>query len=224
MAGGIPLASHEVRWFFEGSVEDHLNLKKWFETADPIPKKGTISAPLWKGRLKDEPDVYLRIPGAEDLGIKWREGELQIKGRTAALGTQVFCGIHQGHVERWVKWSYAKMPDEFRRLFVERMLPRVSVHKLRALRKLCLDTTVGTAQEVDPKTFVDRGLGCELTDLKVSGKQFCSLAFEAFPDDSAMHDAFSRIVSAFLNRVPDVGLSADKSMSYPVWLQQFHIS
>jgi hypothetical protein len=24
MAGGIPLASHEVRWFFEGSAEDHL--------------------------------------------------------------------------------------------------------------------------------------------------------------------------------------------------------
>jgi hypothetical protein len=86
---------------------------------------------------------------------------------------------------------YAKMPNEFQRLFAEGTeLPRVSVRKTRALRKLHLDIVLGTAQEVDAKTFVDRGLGCELTELEVSGKQFCSLGFEAFPDDAAMHEAF----------------------------------
>jgi hypothetical protein len=131
-----------------------------------------------------------KSPGSEDLGIKWREGELQIKGRTAMLGTQAF-GIQHGRVERWVKCSYAKMPNEFQKLFAEGTeLPRVSVRKTRALRKLHLDIVLGTAQEVDAKTFVDRGLGCELTELEVSGKQFCSLGFEAFPDDAAMHEAF----------------------------------
>jgi hypothetical protein len=215
MAGGIPLASHEVRWFFEGRAEDHLNLKKWFESAAAGP-------PSWKGRDGDQPDVYLQIPGSEDVGIKWREGELQIKGRTAMLGTQVFGRNHYGRVERWVKWSYAKMPDKFRTLFAEpTRLPCISVRKTRALRKLHLDTMLGTAQEVDAKTFVDRGLGCELTNLEVAGKRFCSLGFEAFPDDAAMHGAFSTTVSAFLDGLQNVELSAAKSMSYPTWLGQF---
>jgi hypothetical protein len=86
-----------------------------------------------------------------------------------------------------------------------------------------LDTLLGTAQEIDAKTFVDRGLGCELTDLEVSGKQFCSLGFEAFPDDAAMHEAFFRAVSAFLVELKNVKLSVDKSMSYPRWLGQFQM-
>jgi hypothetical protein len=223
MAGGIPLASHEVRWFFEGSAEDHLDLKQWFETTEPVEKDAAVGPPSWRGRAGDQPDVYLQIPGSEDLGIKWREGELQIKGRTAMLGTQAF-GIHHGQAERWVKWSYAKMPNEFEMLFAERtQLPRVSVRKTRALRKLHLDTMLGTAQEVDAKSWVDRGLGCELTDLEVSGKRFCSLGFEAFPDDAAMHEAFFRAVSAFLDGLQNVKLSIDNSMSYPRWLGQFHM-
>jgi hypothetical protein len=224
MASGIPLATHEVRWFFEGRAEDHPELKQWFETAEPVEKDATIGTPSWKGRLDDQPDVYLRIPGSEDLGIKWREGELQIKGRTAMLGTQMFGGIHHGLVERWVKWSYAKMPDEFRVLFAEETrLPLVSVRKTRALRKLRLDTMLGTAQEIDTKIFVDRGLGCELTNLEVSGKSFCSLAFEAFPDDAATHEAFACTVSAFLDGLQNVELGATKSMSYPTWLGQLDI-
>jgi hypothetical protein len=221
MASGIPLASHEVRWFFEGWAEDHHALKQWFETTEPVKKDAAVTAPLWKDRVDGQPDVYLRIPGSEDLGIKWREGELQIKGRTAALGTQAFGKIHHGRVERWVKWSYANMPDEFRTLFAEgSRLPRVAVHKSRALRKLRLDTMLGSAQEVDPKTLVDRGLGCELTNLVVSGARFCSLGFEAFPDDAAMHEAFARTVSLFLEGLQSVELGVPNSMSYPMWFGQ----
>src|SRR5262249_20398578 len=162
---------------FEGRAEDHPELKQWFETTEPVEKDAAVGAPLWKGRLDDQPDVYLRVPGSEDLGIKWREGDLQIKGPTAMPGTPRVGRMHNGRVGRWVKWSYAKMPDEFRALVAEgTRLPIVSVRKTRALRKLRLDTMLGTAQEVDAKTFVDRGLGCELTNLEVSGKTFCSLA------------------------------------------------
>jgi hypothetical protein len=114
--------------------------------------------------------------------------------------------------------------QSFRMLFAEgTRLPCVFVHKTRAVRKLRLDTMSGTAQEVDAKTFVDRGLGCELTNLEVSGKRFCSLAFEAFPDDAAMHDAFARTVSAFLDGLQNARLSAAKSMSYAIWLGQFRM-
>ena len=177
--------------------------------------------PVWQGRLDDQPDVYLLVPGSDDMGIKWREGELQIKGRVSSLGTQVFCGRHQGKVERWIKWSYANTPASYQRLFVagqETGLVTAAVRKTRALRKVRLDTMTGKAQEVDAQTFVDRGLEFELTDLEVAGKAYCSLAFEAFPDDSAMDAAFTEAVEAFLDGLTAVTLTATHSQSYPAFL------
>jgi hypothetical protein len=217
----VPLASHEVRWFFEGTADDHRDLKRWFETTDPVMKDRGVGTPTWKGRLDDQPDVYLLIPGSQDMGIKWREGGLQIKGRVASLGTQQLAR-HHGRVERWVKWSYTGVPEGYRRLFAAESDPSLqtrSVRKTRALRRLRLDTMTGVAREVDANTFVDRGLGCELTDLEVSGRAFCSLAFEAFPDDSAMHEAFAGTVSMFLEGLT-MELDAARSMSYPAWLGQ----
>jgi hypothetical protein len=216
-----PLASHEVRWFFEGGVDQHLPLQQWFETT--VPRPDGLPRPEWKGRLGDEPDIYLLIPGSTDLGIKWREGELQIKGRVAALGAQLFAGRHQGAVERWIKWSYRDLPDAWRRLFAtpaENGLIAVPVRKIRALRKLRLDLFTGTANEVAPDTLIDRGMALELTDLELNGSRYCSLAFEAFPDDSGMHLAFARTVSRFLHTLRDTELEADQSLSYPAWLER----
>jgi len=93
-----------------------------------------------------------------------------------------------------------------------------SVRKTRALRKVRLDTLTGRAQEVDPKRFVNRGLGFELTDLEVAGKAYCSLAFEAFPNDSAMDAAFTQAVGAFLEELTGLDLAAAHSQSFPAWL------
>lgn len=93
----------------------------------------------------------------------------------------------------------------------------VEVHD-RALRKMRLDTLTGTAQEVDAQACVDRGLGIELTDLEVAGKRYCSLAFEAFPNDSAMDAAFTEVVAAFVDGLTACALTAAQSQSYPAFL------
>jgi hypothetical protein len=134
----------------------------------------------------------------------------------------VFCGRHHGAIERWMKWSYANTPVAYQRLFVrgkEMGLVTASVQKTRAVRKVRLDTMTGKAQEVDAKTVVDRGLGCELTDLEVAGKAYCSLAFEAFPNDSAIDAAFTQAVEAFLDELTAFDLAAAHSQSYPAWLR-----
>jgi len=223
MAETIPMASHEVRWFFEGKADQHKQLKDWFETVAPssISKHSGVGPPVWKLRLDDQPDIYLLVPGNDDMGIKWREGELQIKGRVSSLGTQVFCGRHQGKVERWIKWSYKNVPASYQRLFAAEKEPGLvtaAVRKTRALRKVRLDTLNGKAEEVDAKTFIDRGLGFELTDLEVAGKAYCSLAFEAFPNDSAMDAAFTQAVEAFLAGLEKFDLTAACSQSYPAFL------
>jgi len=220
MPTSIPLASHEVRWFFEGDADAHPALKRWFETAAPFEKDPGVGAPAWKGRLDGQPDVYLLVPGGDDLGIKWREGERQVKGRVASLGTQVFAGRHQGRVERWVKWSYPELPDAYRRLFDGGAGgPRTtSVRKTRAQRKVRLDPRTGARREVDAAAAIDRGLGAELASIEVGGRRYCSLAFEAFPDDAAMHDSFTGAVEAFLGELRDVSLGAGASSGYPGWL------
>ena len=218
----IPFASHELRWFFDGAVSNHPELRRWFETFAPFERKGDVGPPEWRERLGGEPDVYLLVPGADDMGIKWREGNFQIKGRVASLGVHSFCGRFRGRVERWVRWSYAGMPEAYRKLFQEREgrgLVTVGVGKTRALRKIKLDTYNGVAEEVDPKTFIDRGVNFELTDLEVGGKSYCTVAFEAYPDDSGMHAGFTRVVEAFLEGLAGVDLNAENSMSYPGWLR-----
>ncbi len=221
MAINNPFASQEVRWFFDGKSERHPLLRQWFETAAPIEKSADAGSPAWRGRLDDQPDIYLIIPGSEDMGIKWREGEFQVKGRVATLGTQVYAGRHRGRVERWVKWSYPGMPEAYRNLFLNASgqdLLSVEVHKVRALRKIRLDTMTNKAQEVAATIPIDRGLGFELTDLQADGVDYCSLAVEAFPDDSAMGAAFAATVGAFLQTLTDLDLGPERSMSYPAWL------
>lgn len=221
MTQTIPLASHEVRWFFEGKVQQHASLQQWFETTTPFPKRPGVGPPVWQGRRDDQPDVYLLVPGSDDMGIKWREGELQIKGRVSSLGSQVFCGRHQGNVERWIKWSYASLPASYQRLFVaeETALVTVSVRKTRALRKVRLGRLSGKAEEVDAKRFIDRSLRFELTELEIAGKAYCSLAFEAFPNDSAMDTAFTEAVEALVDGLTAFDLTAACSQSYPAFLE-----
>ena len=76
----------------------------------------------------------------------------------------------------------------------------------------------GKAEEVDAQTFVDRGLEIELTDLEVAGKAYCSLAFEAFPNDAAMDAAFTETVEAFVDGLTAYDLTAASSQSYPAFL------
>lgn len=221
MAASVPLASHEMRWFFEGPAEHHVAMKRWFESQAVAGKPSDVGPPAWAGSRED---VYLLVPGADDMGIKWREAQLQVKGRIARTGAQIFCGRHQGVVERWVKWSYKRMPSAYESLFEAgdgSGLATVAVGKTRALRKFRLDAMTGEPTEVAAGSFVDRGLGFELTDLVVAGNPYCSLAMEAFPDDSATDAAFTDCVAALLDNLNDVTLDLEHSRSYPEWLRRF---
>jgi hypothetical protein len=217
------LASQEVRWFFKEAIDQYPALRSWVETTNPIEREASVAAPAWKGRLNGKPDVYLLVPGYADMGIKWREGQLQIKGLKSPLGTQLFNGRRQGRVERWIKWSYEGEPIQlaFAQWFrdVGGAGPRViEVFKTRCLRKARIDPQSGQAREVNADEHIERGCALEVSDLRVGADSYCSIAFEAFPDDSAMHADFTSFVNSFLENLPDVALSESNSMGYPAWL------
>jgi len=211
-------SSHEVRWFLNGSIEQYPMLRAWVEHGAHSPK--------WSGRLGGKPDAYIVIPGAVDMGMKWREGQLQIKGLESSLGTQVFRaheGHHAGKVERWMKWSYEgkSIESAFSPWFSSSQSgPKiVEVQKTRCLRKIRINPFTGALSEVDASASIDRGGVLEVTDLRVGERSYCSMAFEAFPNDSAMHGNFTTFVNTFLETLPDIRLEEANSMSYTAWLQ-----
>lgn len=215
--------SMEVRWFFDGPAKMHGALRRWFETAAPMPKHSGTGPPEWRSRLDDRPDVYLLLPGARDMGIKWREGLLQIKGLVESTGEHDFGNGHAGGVERWIKWSYAGMPAAYRHLFTDESLPgvrRATVKKTRALRLLQVEPDRGEVIEVAATTLLEHGIAVELTELDVAGSKFCSLGFEAFPDGPALAGIFDEAVSRFLAGLSEPVLGAKRSLSYPAFLDR----
>jgi len=208
------VSSQEVRWFLKGSIEQYPELRRWVEAGAADPK--------WTGRLGGKPDTYLIVPGAADMGIKWREGQLQIKGLESSLGMQSFAGGFEGQVERWFKWSYEgkSIEEAFARWFTGgNVFPQtVEVHKTRCLRKVRINPFSPTPIEVDSKTHIDRGGALEVTDLRVGSQAYTSVAFEAFPNDSGMHGDFTVFVNTFLGKLAGVSLTASNSLSYPAWL------
>jgi hypothetical protein len=209
------ISSHEVRWFFKGSIDQHPALRHWVEHGATNPR--------WVGRLGGKPDVYLIVPGSTDMGIKWREGQLQIKGLESSLGTQIFTMRLEGRVERWAKWSFDGKPIEgaFTPWFSNSKASHriIEVFKTRCLRKVRMNPFTPALIEVAPDALIDRGGSLEVTDLRVDGNAYSSVAFEAFPNDSAMHGDFTAFVNSFLEKLQGVDLNASNSMSYPAWLQ-----
>jgi hypothetical protein len=214
----LPLTTIETRWFFTGDSSQHGGLRTWFESCTPFPRVAGVGAPEWTERAGGEPDVYLLMPDCTDMGVKWREGTLQVKGCVADLGTRRFGARHQGSVQRWVKWTYPEVPAAYRSLFRadgRHGLETVAVNKTRALRMIRLDADA--AEEVEPGIVLDRGVGFEMTDIELNGIRHCSIAFEAFPDDTTTADGFDAVVAACLGEYPGT-LRVANSMSYPGWL------
>ena len=112
-----PFASIEVRWFFAGDPAKHPGIRRWFEQYSPFPRAPDAGAIEWRGRLGGQPDVYLLLPGQADMGIKWREDTLQVKGLVEDLGPHTFRERHEGRIQRWIKWTYADLPPAYRALF-----------------------------------------------------------------------------------------------------------
>jgi hypothetical protein len=212
------LSSLEVRWFWSDSVDKHSRLKATFQNIAPVVKRSDAGGVRW---AKPREDIYIIIPSADDLGIKLREGELQTKGRRALLGNILMGENVYGLVEQWTKWSHEgpAVNEAFKPLFNSGKETKTvtTVWKQRALRKIRLDP-MGEIQEVPENEHIDRGINCELTDLRVNGLCYCSLAFEAFPDDSEMPEQFTQVVTQFVKALDKEIFDGAVSGSYPSWL------
>lgn len=217
---GSPFSSLEVRWFFDADDRDRDTITSWFGEHSPFTRSDDVGAVEWAGRKGDEPDSYLLLPGYEDMGIKWREGTLQIKGLVSEAGRGSYGGHHLGRVQRWIKWTYANAPAALRSLFLDggnddRII--VPVSKTRAVRLVEIHAA-GKYTEVPSSRWIRQGVAFEMTNLQVGGELFFTIAFEAFPDSDSLRAHFDRVVDGFLKGLEAPHLDLARSLSYPAWL------
>lgn len=216
-----PLPSLEVRWFFEGAVPG--SVETWFRESPAIGgERGAVDWPRDDaGGLAWRDDRYRVVPGAADLGIKWREGRLQVKGRETTLGTWPFGERAAGLAERWIKWSFAgeAVAARWGAWFDAPDDAVARVEKCRVQRWLALDAS-GGAREVPADPFPGPLVAAELARIRLGGAgadTHWTLGFEATPGEAVTEAAFAAAVAAFLAPCP-VALPRERSRSYPGWL------
>ncbi len=188
------LPSVEIRWFGRGSPAPAM--RAWFEAGERSPE----AEPARDDRYLAHPD--------ESLGIKLRQGKLEIKRRESLLEPLILPGV-AGVVERWRKWSFALAEDD---------LPSeawIAVHKRRLVRKYaCQD---GRALAIAAAERPAQGCNVELTELTVHGDSWWTLGFEAFGAESLLRDCLEATARAvFVGAAPRFDVR--DSYGYPAWL------
>ena len=200
----MPLITCEMRWLLDGALPQ--DAERWFqrgrEPAVPVKRE----------------DRYLLLPGVADMGIKEREGRLEIKGRLAVLKTHAITPEIEGRAERWCKWSHAAAPIAggcFRGEAVIVAKARVQRHFLLEPERLA--ASGGLAQETAQRDLTQRGFSLELTRIRLAGGEHWSLGIEAAPDDPALLADLLRALGEILQGFP-IPLPRSCSRSYPRWL------
>lgn len=155
-------SSTEVRWFFEGPYPEEVTL--WFEEFDPVSQ-----AP--------RTDYYLSNTDNARMGIKLREGQIQIKCMMADLGVHYYANA-AGKVARYEKWSFPVVSNEEWSALVVR--PDVWIPVIKERKMLRFTLGGGFPDRIGMDERVEEGCEVELSQIEIMDKTFWSLAFEAF--------------------------------------------
>jgi hypothetical protein len=195
----------EVRWFIRGNIP--VEVREWFVQGDPAPI--------------DEPprvDHYLCLQRTNALGIKLREGRIEIKQRLRQYGNIRFHRRVTGVIEHWRKWSLPlAMAGES---LAENLVPRsswIDVRKERMLRGYRCDAEGQVA--AIPGGYADRGCHLELTNVQAGDRVWWTLAFEAYGAEPSLRGSLVSTMGYILERDgAPCSLDARDSFGYARWL------
>ena len=185
----IMLTSLEIRWFYAGKLPAAIS--DWFGQDE---LGGKLQAP------EEREDVYLYSPGCEYLGIKLRQGRLEIKWRNAELDIVHLGEGVEGKLEKWGKWMCEDTSQEsFKPEAVLGKSSWVSVKKVRLQR-------------------LYDSCAMEITQLSVNGNDWWSLAFETLGAEASKLEQLKNIATQAFETYNGSQLPAQDSYAYPTWL------
>lgn len=193
----------EVRWFFAGTVPE--TVMAWFGAQ--------VCAALAQ---PPRTDFYLRLDDDDSLGIKLREGRIEVKRREGESSWVQFGEQAIGRVESWRKWPFelADVQDGVDEQWV-------GVWKSR---RWCLFEVGenGRISLASGSIILEAGCACELTEIHLAGSAefWWSLGLEAFGGTAVQRtERLQWVAKNFLTQPGAPLLPAEQSYSYPKWLQ-----
>ncbi len=182
------LHSAEARWFIPKVLPGEV--LSWFRAGLVLDSEGV------------QVHEYLLFPDCDSVGVKLREGKLEIKAMLSAprrLSRDL--GV-KGRTDQWVKWSFASEGLETLDPALHQSGRWLKVRKERFLRQFSADRGGLVEITAGQRTFPANGCHVELTRIEVEANPrfWFSLAFEAFgaPDviaeilESAIRSLFQR--------------------------------
>jgi len=198
------LATHEVRWFGSGAAPEAV--RDWFAAApEPVVPPSRV-------------DHYLHLPDDDSLGVKLREGRIEVKQRQGEKKTAAFHARVTGATAGWHKWSFPLvegMPALAE--IAETPTAWLAVHKSRRLRSYAMNAD-GDIHLVSPQDPPPQGCDWELAAVRLGEQLWWSVCFEAYGPNPEV--ILHRITAHLLATYPPPPLTLDQSWSYPAWLRQ----
>lgn len=194
----------EVRWFYSGVVPP--GVLEWFQRGAGKPQAQPRRV-----------DHYLRLTDRDSLGIKLRAGRIEIKQRHHEYGVVRWHERVTGLLEHWRKWSFELVEAHSDPVsLIGPTSSWIGVTKERRLRQYRL--TGHRIAAVSAPEYLERGCNLELTSIGVGGKEWWSLSFEAFGDESTLQESLSRVAQHVLAAQEPPAFDAQDSYSYPRWV------
>jgi hypothetical protein len=198
----------EVRWFWPGDAPDAALTWLRAQNGD-IPAEETRT------------DHYLRIDATDTLGVKLREGHIELKQRTEAPRPKHLTDHAHGLIERWVKWSFglARERPVLRRLVASQAW--VGVKKRRWLKEYRV-TPSGSLSPHRADGNPAGVCGLEITQVTVSNAaspRWWTLGLEASGDADTLTETLHRTAEVLLAVPFPAAMTTENSYSYPQWLR-----
>ena len=201
-ADGPRVRSLEVRWFFPGPLT--AAVAGWFAR--------------FTARTESREDAYLLDPRWPGVSVKVRGGgPVEVKVYRGSPGILEVAGRARGRLEAWQKWPLALRPLSPGGGEAAGWRP---VRKRRRISRFSL----ADGQIVAHARQRNHEAGCEveLTEIRTSGQDWWSLAFEATGPVGLLRSQLQGTAThVFAQALPGgVQPSPDHSRSYPQWLGQ----
>jgi len=196
------LTTDEIRWFFTDMIPSAV--LDWFRDGVPISP-----AP---GRT----DIYLPLPASFELGIKLREGRLEIKTQSGPSRQVAYPNGVTGRAALWKKEAVRSdlVSDIESRLAHPSAL---SVLKQRYLRKFSLQA--GRPVEITTASAPRQGCFLELAQLWLDDIPSWTIALEAIGAPAPLAGNLAETAAHIFGQSPcPAPLKAETCASYPEWL------
>ncbi len=194
------MKTSEIRWFFK---DPKPGVEKWLGLLDTH-------------RLTREhrTDSYLYLPQRDDLGIKVREGRLEVKYREDPPRPKKIARGCEGYLETWVKYGFELAPGKPVDEILTGQDPIWS--EVRKSRTALLIHQTNPRLEYGPLQFGNKtAIQLEYTRIEVSQKIWYTLGLEwpASIDPELPESFFTEILGGG-------SMSLDESMGYAAFLQR----